>query len=114
MAGRTPLACLAILTVLAAVAISAPVASAGLICTASITPCGSSMELSKTGPYYVNAGDSATYTYDLYNSGEFDISDVTVADDLCSPVSGPTGDDGDGLLNPGEDWTYSCTYAPAG
>src|SRR4051795_6834866 len=113
MAGRTPLACLSIVVALAVCALFAPVASAGT-CVQGIDPCSPSMELYKYGPSYVNQGDSADYTFDLYNSGPYDISDITVTDDKCSPVSGPTGDDGDGVLNPGEWWTYSCTYAPAG
>jgi hypothetical protein len=115
MAGRTPLACLAILAVLVAAAMFAPVASAGIICTESLSSaCGPRMDLYKSGPSFVNQGQSAEYTYQLYNSGAYGISDVVVADDKCSPLSGPEGDDGDGILNVGEWWTYTCEYAPAG
>src|SRR4051794_7547140 len=114
MAGRPPLACLAIVTALAAVACFAPVASAGIFCVESTFSCGPDMSLQKSGPQYVNQGDTAEYTYDLYNTGTADISDVTVADNLCSPLSGPDGDDGDGILDVDEHWTYTCSYAPAG
>lgn len=112
MAARVPLACLSIVAALIVCALFAPVASAG--CVQSIDPCGPAMDLYKYGPSYVNQGDSAEYTFELYNSGAYDVSDVTVTDDKCSPLSGPTGDDGDGILNTGEWWTYTCTYAPAG
>src|SRR5689334_22791323 len=107
MAGRTPLACLAILAVLVAAGFFTSAASAGLICVSSYNPCGAAMELSKSGPNYSNAGDPATYTYTLTNTGTDDIADITVADDLCSPVTGPDGDDGDdGVLGVDETWTY--------
>jgi hypothetical protein len=114
MAGRTPLACLAILVALCAAAILAPVASAGTtVCTESLS-CPPSISLSKNGPQYVNKGDTAEYTFDVTNTGGYNVDDLVVADDRCSPMSDPAGDDGDGLLNPGETWTYTCSYAPAG
>src|SRR3954454_7596263 len=105
MACRTRFACLAILTALAAVACFAPVASAGVF-----TP----LQLSKSGPTYVNQGDSAEYTFSLSNPNGSDVTDVTVADDKCSPLSAPSGDNGDGILKPGETWTYTCSYVPPG
>ena len=103
MAGRNPLA-FAIVVALAVGAIFVPAASAE----------GPAIALSKSGPSYVNQGDSATYTFYAYNAGDSDLTGVVVADDQCSPLSAPAGDDGDGILNPGEGWTYSCSYTPAG
>lgn len=115
MAGRTPLACLAILAVLVAAALFSSVASAGVVCTESDTPCQPSVELYKYGPSFVNHRDSAEYTFQVYNSGAYAIEDVVVTDDKCSPVAGPESDDGDdGVLSPGEYWNFSCSYAPAG
>jgi hypothetical protein len=34
---------------------------------------------------------------------------VAVTDDKCSPVTGPTGDNGNGVLDLLETWTYTCT-----
>lgn len=106
MVGRAPLGCVAIFAALVGAA-AAPVASA----TETAPPA---ISLSKSGPSYVNQGDTAEFTFYLYNSGGSDVSDVVVADDKCSPLSKPSGDDGDGVLNPGESWIYTCTYAPAG
>ncbi|MHC5002600.1 MAG: hypothetical protein ACYTJ0_05705, partial [Planctomycetota bacterium] len=37
------------------------------------------------------------------------LTNIQVMDDTCENIQGPFGDDGDGLLNPGETWTYTCT-----
>jgi hypothetical protein len=50
-----------------------------------------------------------TYTYLVENTGNDDLDGVVVTDDTCSSPSYISGDDGDGLLNPGEIWTYQCT-----
>ena len=90
MAGRTPLACLAILAVLVAAAFLAPTASALQICTDS-TPACYPMSVYKSGPAYVNAGDPATYTFTVYNNTGFDtFSDVTVTE-LAPGVALVTG-----------------------
>lgn len=57
----------------------------------------------------VDAGTIVTYTYDVTNSGETPLSNIVVSDDTCSPVDYVSGDDGNGLLENGETWTYSCS-----
>jgi uncharacterized repeat protein (TIGR01451 family) len=60
----------------------------------------------------VHAGDSVTYTYVVTNPGNAELSSVKVVDDKCASVTGPAagGDaDGDGKLDVGETWTYTCT-----
>ncbi|MFP5219123.1 MAG: hypothetical protein ACLGIG_05210, partial [Actinomycetes bacterium] len=54
--------------------------------------------------------DAVLYTVTVENSGDVTLSDVTVTDPLCTPVY-LSGDDGDELLQVGEVWTYTCTYA---
>lgn len=56
----------------------------------------------------IHSGDIVTYTYLVTNPEEGALSIVTVEDDACSPVSYVSGDDGDGLLQNGETWTYTC------
>ncbi|MEI2702806.1 MAG: hypothetical protein V9E83_10445 [Baekduia sp.] len=58
---------------------------------------------------------TATYTYEVTNTGTSDLTDIAVADDKCSPVSGPnTGTDATpAVLNPGDTWTYSCSISAA-
>jgi hypothetical protein len=110
MTGRSHLACLAVLTALASVLIfNAASASAGITCVDSFTPCSPSIEISGvSGTTFGNEGTQASYTYHVRNSGVFDDTDVVLTDDNCSPISDPTGDDGDGVLNPGETWNYTC------
>lgn len=61
----------------------------------------------------VHVGDTVTYTYEVSNtSGPAVLTDVVVTDDddRCSDLGDPAGDDnGNGLLDAGETWTYSCT-----
>lgn len=54
---------------------------------------------------------TVTYAYVEVNDGTDPISGVTLADDICSPVT-LTGGDGnaDGVLDPGETWTFTCTH----
>jgi Prealbumin-like fold domain len=68
------------------------------------------LALDKTvNPGVIHAGGSVTYTYKVTNTGADVLHAVTVTDDKCSPVSGPTGDNGNGVLDLLETWTYTCT-----
>ncbi len=72
---------------------------------------------------------AVTSSFAVTNPGNTPLSDVSIVDDRCGPVVPvpPTGDnvgdsDGDGLLDPGEEWRFTCTQplrvsrstAPAG
>ena len=68
----------------------------------------------KDGPATVYHGDQATFTFVVSNPGDVGLTGITVADDTCAPVTGPTGKTGgnqDNTLDPGgaEKWTYTCT-----
>jgi uncharacterized repeat protein (TIGR01451 family) len=59
-------------------------------------------------------GDTLSYKYDVTNTGEGDLTDVTLSDTVnghagCTAISAPSGDHGDGKLNPGETWHYTCS-----
>jgi hypothetical protein len=66
----------------------------------------------KNGPVIAFRGGSVTYAYLVSNSGNVPLSDVAVMDNKCSPVTYVSGDDGNGLLDVGETWTFTCTYTP--
>nr|NIO72721.1 hypothetical protein [Anaerolineae bacterium] len=54
----------------------------------------------------VLSGGTATFTITAYNTGNVDLSNVTVSDDPpCDTLTGPVGDDGDGVLQPTETWS---------
>ena len=53
---------------------------------------------------------SVTYNYTVTNPGVVAMSNITVTDDTCSPVSYISGDtDADNRLDTTETWSYSCT-----
>lgn len=59
-------------------------------------------------------GDSVLYTYNVSNPGGSDLFDLNLTDSHswgpgCEPVY-ISGDDGDGVLNPGETWHYEGRF----
>ena len=59
-------------------------------------------------PTEVSAGDPVTYSYGVQNTGRSAIYDLSLEDDRLGIIDTPAlGDDGDGILEPGETWTYT-------
>jgi uncharacterized repeat protein (TIGR01451 family) len=59
-----------------------------------------------SGDCIVNSpGDEIPYRIVVNNDGNVDLTGVSVNDPMIS-LTGPTGDDNDGVLNPGETWVY--------
>lgn len=55
-------------------------------------------------------GAEVTYTYSVINPGTVALTDVSLVDDQCSPVTYSSGDDnGNERLNVDETWVYTCT-----
>jgi uncharacterized repeat protein (TIGR01451 family) len=78
--------------------------------TAEVTINAPSVTVSKTPPtQLVLSGGTANFTITVDNSGNIDLTDVIVNDPQCAPLSGPTGDDGDNVLETTETWTYTCS-----
>jgi hypothetical protein len=72
--------------------------------------CVPSTKLTKTASKTsVVTGDSVTYTYTEMNDGNVPLTNVSVTDDKCSPVTLQSGDNGNSVLDPGETWTFTCS-----
>ncbi|MEN8614783.1 hypothetical protein ABFB09_05830, partial [Dehalogenimonas sp. THU2] len=61
-----------------------------------------------TGPEII-AGETVTWTYVVTNTGNVTLSGIAVTDDKGVIPVYVSGDDGDGLLNVGESWTYEAS-----
>lgn len=73
------------------------------------------LNLVKTPSWFLRPGsDTIIYTYDVTNLGTVPAANVSLVDDTCTVVTGPSGDaNADELLDPSETWTYSCTMTIA-
>ena len=65
----------------------------------------------------VKVGDFVVYTYNVTNNGGQPLSKLSITDafnwgPICQPVY-IRGDDGNGVLDPGESWWYECSYVVA-
>ncbi|MEA2191145.1 MAG: large repetitive protein [Solirubrobacteraceae bacterium] len=68
----------------------------------------------KRGAAFAYHGDTLTFTFEVTNPGTTPLTHITLTDDKCAPVTGPTqklNGNSDGQLDPGERWIYSCTMA---
>jgi uncharacterized repeat protein (TIGR01451 family) len=55
-------------------------------------------------------GGPVTFTYIVSNKGDAPLAAVSLVDDRCMPVTGPTGDvNSNGVLDLAENWTFTCT-----
>jgi hypothetical protein len=80
--------------------------------TVTVTPADPRIGIAKSAdkPTLGIGGGSVTYTYLVTNKGNAPLSNVTVTDDKCSPVTYQGGDtDNLGVLDLTETWTYTCT-----
>ena len=69
------------------------------------------IELTKLGPASVGYFESvqADYLYTVENTGNASLI-IVLKDDQTEEIVGPEGDDGNGLLDPGESWEYTSSY----
>jgi uncharacterized repeat protein (TIGR01451 family) len=64
---------------------------------------------------HVCPGQTLIYRYEVTALGDQPLANVTVSDDTCSPIQGPSGDENlDSLLDPDEVWIYTCRYTVTG
>ncbi len=54
-------------------------------------------------------GGVVTFTYTVTNLGVAPLTGVTISDNKCTPLNGPTGDaNGNSQLEANESWVYTC------
>jgi uncharacterized repeat protein (TIGR01451 family) len=83
--------------------------------SASVTILRPAIAMTKTAePTEVYEGDKVTYTYNVTNPGNTPLSNVSVSDNITSPVTHRSGDDGNNKLDVGETWTFSADYTASG
>ncbi|MEA2392840.1 MAG: hypothetical protein QOJ82_731 [Solirubrobacteraceae bacterium] len=63
----------------------------------------------KDGPATAYSGDKLTFSFTVTNPGNEPLTDVTVSDDKCSPVT-KADNLTDTTLDPGDTWKYTCSY----
>ena len=58
-------------------------------------------------------GEEVNFTVNVKNTGDIALTNVMVEDSLpaCN-LAGPAGDNGNGVLDPAENWVYTCAVAP--
>ena len=80
-------------------------------CAPSVTPRPAILISKAAGtPVLPAGGGSETYTYTVTNPGNVPLSDVSVSDNTCSPVTFVGGDTNtNNLLDTSETWTFTCT-----
>ncbi|MBE0667312.1 MAG: DUF11 domain-containing protein, partial [Bacteroidales bacterium] len=59
----------------------------------------------------ISAPATLTYTITVTNTGNVSLTNVFLSDDLAGTATLTSGDDGDGVLEVGEAWVYTATYA---
>jgi uncharacterized repeat protein (TIGR01451 family) len=70
------------------------------------------IDIEKTGPALAHVGDTITYDFTVQLTTDEPLGDIVVTDANCNegaPVY-VSGDDGNGWLEPGEVWSYTCTH----
>jgi hypothetical protein len=83
-------------------------------CSYTNTKLRPAIHVVKSGPAFAYSGDKLDFGFAVSNTGERPLHDIEVDDDKCSPVVGPvpqSGGNDDDVLDPGETWHYTCSYA---
>ena len=57
----------------------------------------------------VVSGANVSFTLTVTNPGDVALSSIVITDPACDTLTGPSGDDGDAILQTTETWTYTCT-----
>jgi uncharacterized repeat protein (TIGR01451 family) len=84
-----------------------------IVCTIVNTRRDARIQVLKTGPSIAYSGDLLSFGFDVTNPGNEPLTAITLTDDRCASVQGPTlkeVGDPDDVLDAGERWHYICSY----
>ena len=56
----------------------------------------------------IHEGNSVKYWLNITNTGDINLTNIVITDNQSLSFSYSSGDDGDGILEPGETWVYTC------
>jgi hypothetical protein len=73
-------------------------------------PTHPAIKVVKDGPATAHSGDTLTFSYTVTNPGDVPLTNVTATDDKCSPLTRTGSNAADTTLDPGDTWTYTCSY----
>ncbi len=97
----------AVATAIATVVVSSP--APGISSTGLLPPLINIVKVPSRLTPFPFGGGLVAYTYTVTNPGVVALNRVRVIDNKCSPVVFLSGDaNNNGLLDPGETWTYAC------
>jgi hypothetical protein len=100
----------AVATAVATVVVASTSTVPGLPNTGLVAPIINILKVPSRLIPFPFGGGNVTYTYTVTNPGVVAMNNVNVTDNKCAPVSYAAGDtNSNGLLDPGEVWTYTCT-----
>ena len=80
-------------------------------CYVTNVPDQPAIHVVKDGPATAHSGDTLTFSYTVTNPGNVPLTNVTATDDKCSPLTRSGSNTADTTLDPGDTWTYTCSYA---
>ena len=84
-----------------------------ITCSFANTKVTPALHVTKTGPAYAYVGDTMSFGFTIRNTGNDPLTHVGLSDDRCADVVGPVarhGGNDDDVLEPGEEWAYTCSY----
>lgn len=79
--------------------------------TSTVFAPSPALDIVKSGPITAQVGSSIVFTFTVTNVGNTPLDNVDIADNVASPLIRIDDGNGDNLLDLGETWIYTASYA---